>query len=197
MKSDPNIELISRISSESFMPFAYGGGIRDLNIINKILRQGAEKVIINTFAVESPQFIKNAAENFGSQSIIVSIDVKKKFFGKYEVFIYSRTKSTDLKPNEFAKKMEDMGAGELFIIFIDRDGMMNGYDTEIIREISNFVSIPVIACGGAGTPLDLKAAVSLGQASAVAAGSLIVFYGSRKAVLINYLSQNKLLSVFD
>ena len=182
----PPIKLISQIASECFMPLGYGGGIRNLDEIKKIFSLGVEKIIINTHAVENPSFIKQAANLFGSQSIVVSIDVKKNLFGKYEIFTQGGKKSTKLNPVIFARQMEEMGAGELFLNSIDRDGTMKGYDIELIQKISKKVTIPVIACGGAGRLEDFGKAIKEGGASAVAAGSFFVFTGPHRAVLINF-----------
>jgi cyclase len=178
------------------MPLGYGGGIRDLEDIKQILSLGVEKVSINSYAVENPSFIKVAADLVGSQSIIVSIDVKQDLWGKYKVFIHSGRKNTGLDPVRFAVDMEAMGAGELFLNSIDRDGMMQGYDIELIRSVSGAVRIPVVACGGAGSVDDLADAVMKGGASAAAAGSLFVFQGRHHAVLISYPTSSELQEAF-
>lgn len=193
--AQPNLKQIAEIAGECFMPLGYGGGIRDLEDIQKILALGVEKVVINTHAVENPSFIEKASKLFGSQSIIVSIDVKKNLFGRYEIFSHNGRQSTKLDPLRHAIHMQEMGAGELMLNSIDRDGMMQGYDIELIRKISESVSIPVIACGGAGNQNNFNEAVKAG-ASAVAAGSLFVFQGKHRAVLISYPSQNELKRVF-
>lgn len=194
-KKKPNFKVISDIASECFMPFGYGGGIRDLNDVRELFNLGIEKVIINSYAFEKPLFIKEASTIFGAQSIIVSIDVKKNLFGKYEVLTHSGQKNTKLDPVKFAKQMEDMGAGELFLNSIDRDGTMQGYDFELIKKVSESVNIPVIACGGAGKLQDFDDAVKRGGASGVAAGSMFVFYGKHRAVLISYPSIRELKTI--
>lgn len=188
----PNYKLIRDIASECFMPFAYGGGIRDLDTIKKILQLGAEKVIINSYAVENPNFIKEASEIFGNQSIVISIDVKKTLFSSYEIYTYSGSKNTLINPFEFAGLMEMMGAGELFLNSIDRDGTMKGYDIDLIKKITSKISIPLVASGGAGELQHIKEVLRDGKASAASAGSMFVFYGSRRAVLINYPSSEEL-----
>ena len=190
----PNFELISKITSECFMPLACGGGIKSINDVEKILNLGAEKIIVNSHAIDNPSFINEASNIFGSQSIVVSIDVKKNRAGNYEIFKDNGKKPTGINPKDFATQMEKMGAGELFLNSIDRDGMMNGYDLDLIKEISRVISIPLIACGGAGKIEDFKKAIDAG-ASAVAAGSMFVFYGSYRAVLINFPSYNELKSI--
>ncbi len=190
-KKKPNFNLLVRIASEAFMPFSYGGGIRDLEDIKKILYLGIEKVVINSYAVENPEFIKQAAEHSGSQSIIISIDVRKNKKGEYEVFTQSGQNSTGLHPVDWAKKVENLGAGEIFLNSIDKDGTMEGYDLELINKVSNSVNIPVIAAGGAGNFDDFKKAIKSG-ASAVSAGSIFVFIGPHRAVLISYPSRDEL-----
>jgi cyclase len=180
----PSFELLSHIASEAFMPFSYGGGLRDIEDIKEILKIGIEKVIINTYACENPRFIKETSDKFGSQSIVVAIDVKKENSG-YKVFINSGKTCTKREPVEYAVEMEKMGAGEIFLNSIDRDGTMEGYDLDLIKNVSSAVNIPVIASGGAGKTEDFKNAVEAG-ASAVSAGSMFVFYGKNKAVLITY-----------
>ncbi|MCX5995830.1 MAG: AglZ/HisF2 family acetamidino modification protein [Chloroflexi bacterium] len=193
----PQMKLISEIGSECFMPLCYGGGIRTLDDIKEIFGLGVEKVAINTYAVENPYFIGNAAEKFGSQSIVVAIDAKKHSPGKYEVFTHSGKVPTKLDPVEHAKRMEEMGCGEIFLNSIDRDGAMKGYDIELISQVSRTVSIPVIACGGAGELSDFADAVELGGASAVSAGSLFVFHGKHRAVLITYPSDQELKEILQ
>ncbi len=192
----PNLKILSEIASECFMPLGYGGGIRDSNDIRSILGLGVEKVIINSYAVEKPPFVKEAADLFGSQSIVVSVDVRKNLLGKYEVFTHGGKKPTRLDPFRFAVEMQSQGAGELFINAIDRDGTMEGYDIELVKRVSGSVDIPVIACGGAGKLQDLADAVISGGASAVAAGSFFVFQGKHRAVLISFPSPGELRKIF-
>jgi imidazole glycerol-phosphate synthase subunit HisF len=192
----PNYELLSRIACEAFMPFSYGGGIRTIEDVTNILRIGVEKVAINSYAFENPEFIKDISAKYGSQSVIVSIDVRKVAGNKYEVFLNNGKKKTGMDPISYAVKMEKMGAGEIFLNSIDNDGMMNGYETELIRGVSEATGIPVIACGGAGAIKHFGDAVSAG-ASAVSAGSFFVFVGPHRAVLISYPDQVELCKVFD
>lgn len=193
----PNFKLISEIASECFMPFSYGGGIRDLHDVKEIFNLGVEKVVINSHAIENPDFINKISELFGSQSVVVSIDVKKTLLGKYEVSTLNGKKNTKHEPVTFAKHMEIMGAGEIFLNSIERDGTMQGYDIKLIKEVSTSLSIPVIACGGAGRLEDFADAIKKGGASAVAAGSMFVFYGKHRAVLINYPTIQSLEKLFS
>ncbi|HKC64033.1 MAG TPA: AglZ/HisF2 family acetamidino modification protein, partial [Pyrinomonadaceae bacterium] len=188
----PPLKLISQIASECFMPFCYGGGIRSVEDIAELFKLGVEKVAINSQAVENPLLIRSAAEKFGSQSIVVSIDVKKNLFGKYRVFTHGGRKATKFDPAEFAARMQEMGAGELFLNSIDRDGTMQGYDLELTKKVTESVSLPVIACGGAGRIEDFADAIKKGGASAVSAGSMFVFQGQYRAVLITYPSIKEL-----
>src|ERR1035437_514737 len=191
-----SLDFVSKVGDEANMPFSVGGRIRTIHDIKSILRAGAEKVVINTFAAIDPSFVRTAAEEFGSSTITICIDVKKKILGKQQVYIYGGSKSTDLNPVSFAKRMEEDGAGEIIINSIDRDGSMEGYDIELIKAVSDSVTIPVVALGGAGKLSDLNEAVQNGHASAVAAGSLFVFHGPRRAVLINYPQPEELKNIF-
>lgn len=191
-----SVDLVKDIGDEAFMPFGVGGGINDIKKIELLLKAGAEKVVINTNAVLKPKLIEEAARIFGSQSIVVSLDAKKNLFGKYGCWIKDGSENTKIDPIEFAKKAEDLGAGELIINSIDLDGMMTGYDIELIRSLVDIVSVPVVACGGAGNLEHLKEAYFDGNAHALAAGSLFVFHGPRRAVLINYPSKSELKQLF-
>jgi cyclase len=188
----PPMKLISEIASECFMPLSYGGGLRDLDDIRTVFNLGVEKVIINSYAIENPDFVREASRHYGSQSIVIAIDVRKNLSEKYEVFAQGGKKKTNLHLTEHARKMEKMGAGEIFLNSVDRDGLMEGYDIEMIKRVTEAVSIPVIACGGAGKVSDFGEAVIRGGASAVAAGSMFVFHGKHRAVLITYPSIQEL-----
>lgn len=194
-KRGPNFKVIADIASECFMPFAYGGGIRDLDDINTLFMIGAEKVVVNSFASECPQFIRNAAEKFGSQSIVVSIDVRRNVFGKYTVYTAGGRIRSKYDPITLGKIMEDMGAGEIILTSIEREGTMKGYDINLIQGVASSLSIPVVANGGAGTVQDFRDAVREGGASAVSAGSMFVFQGKHRAVLISYPSKEDVDSI--
>ncbi|QDQ25724.1 glycosyl amidation-associated protein WbuZ [Chitinimonas arctica] len=192
----PNFEVIEEIANECFMPVAYGGGITNLEQIRKILKLGIEKVVLNEAAFQHPELISAAAAEFGSQSIVVSMDVKRKLFGKYEVYRARGTKSTGLDPVAFALTVSKLGAGEIFLTAIDRDGTMEGYDLELIKQIARAVPIPVIASGGAGKIGDFREATHCGGASAVAAGAMFVFHGKHRGVLITYPEADALKQAF-
>jgi len=192
----PNFDLVQEIVSEAFMPVGYGGGVSSMDHIHRLLYLGIEKVIITSAAIDNPALVREASETFGSQSVVVCLDVKKKMWGGYELYSHSGGRGRKLDPVEFARRMEDAGAGELIVNSIDCDGVMQGYDTRLIRSVSSAVNIPVVASGGAGKLEDLAAAIAEGGASAVAAGSLFVFQGKHRAVLINYPEYRTLVELF-
>ncbi len=167
-----------------------------LSQIREILHAGAEKVVLNTRAIQHPGFVRQAADTFGSSTITVCIDVKKKFMGPEQVWTMAASKASGKSPVSVAVEMEKQGAGELIIQSIEKDGMMQGYDVPLIRKISEAVTIPVVALGGAGTENDFLKAIDEGFASAVAAGSMFVYHGPRNAVLVNYLTQQQLAGLF-
>jgi cyclase len=187
-----SLDFVRKVGEESNMPFAVGGGIRTLEDIRGVLGAGAEKVVINTHAVADPNLIEHAAQAFGSSTIVVCIDVKKNLFGQPRTWIYGGTKSTGHSPTDLARLMEQHGAGEIIIQSISRDGMMEGYDIELIRTIADSVSIPVVALGGAGSLEHLRQAHLEGRATGLAAGSLFVFQGPKRGVLINYPERTEL-----
>lgn len=185
-------DFIKRVGDEANMPFSVGGGIRKIEEIRRALRAGAEKIVLNTIAAEDPDFITKASEEFGSSTIVVSIDVKRNLFGKEHTYIYSGTRSIGFDPVSFARLAEEKGAGELIINSIDHDGTMDGYNISLIKTVSEAVRIPVVALGGAGNINDLRLGIKEGFASAVAAGSMFVYYGPRRAVLVNYPRKEEL-----
>jgi cyclase len=197
LKKEPPYDLIQNIASECFMPFAYGGGIHSIRQIERIIKSGSEKVIINTMGFLDKDFLREAVREFGSSTIAVSIDVKKEFLKGNVVYINGGTRSTGANPVEYAKRIEGDGAGEILINSIDRDGIMEGYDIELIKNVSGTVRIPIIACGGAGKLNDFRMAVIQGGASGVAAGSFFVFHGKRRAVLITYPSYSEISDLFN
>lgn len=183
---EPNYELIAEIAGECFMPVAYGGGISSLAQARKLIRCGIEKVVINSATINSTGFIREIADVFGSQAVVGSVDARKTLLGGHRVFVKSGAFDTKLRPEDHAATLVQAGVGEIFLNSIDCDGQMQGYDIELIKKVSVRVNVPVVACGGAGTLDHMQSAMSQGGASAVAAGSMFVFYGKHKAVLINY-----------
>lgn len=169
------VDMVSRVASEVFIPFSVGGGIRTVEDIREILNAGADKVSLNSAAVKTPQLIRDAAMRFGNQCIIVAIDVRKTPQGWYEVVIAGGREGTGLEAVEWARKARDLGAGEILLTSMDKDGTKSGYDIEITRSISQALDIPVIASGGAGTLEDFYDAITQGGAQAVLAASLFHF----------------------
>lgn len=191
---EPDYELLKDIASEAFMPLSYGGGVKTIEQIHDILAIGYEKVIVNTQLIKNPELIRKASELFGSQSIVASIDTKK-IKEQYKCYVAGGTEILDISPVELAKKAEELGAGEIIINSIDQDGMMDGYDVELVRTVSEAVKIPVIALGGAGRIEDLKKVLQEGCAHAAAGGSMFVYYGRLKAVLITAPSEKELTDI--
>lgn len=185
IKRPPFFDYIESLASECFMPVTYGGGIKSLDDIRKLLRIGVEKVSINTSVHLIKGFIKNAAAEFGSSTIVVSMDIKKSRLGQFKVYNAANAAISWSNPLDYAKYIEEQGAGELMVNFINKDGMQNGYEFEIIRDLCKQITIPIVACGGAGSLNDMYQILEIG-ASAAAAGSLFVFKGKNRAVLINY-----------
>lgn len=183
---EPNYALIEEMAGEAFMPVAYGGGIRTIEQVRRLIRSGIEKVVINSAAIESTDVIRQAADMFGSQAVVGAVDVKKALFGGYRVIAKSGTVEAKIGLDEHIQRLVSAGVGEIFLNNVDHDGMMAGYDLKLLRNITQKVNVPVVACGGAGTVEHLSQAVIEGGASAVAAGSMFVFHGKHRAVLINY-----------
>ena len=191
-KRGPQFDLLKNIASEAFIPLAYGGGIRSMDDVKKLLSIGIEKLIMNTSAVETPSLVREVADHAGSQAAVVSMDVKKGLLGKYEVFTHCGQKKTGLDPVKHAVEMERMGVGEILINSIDRDGTMQGYDVDLVRKVADAVSVPGVACGGAGNLSHVSEVIKQGHASAAAAGSIFVFQGPLRGVLISYPTPKEL-----
>ena len=185
-KRSPNLPLLKNIASECFMPLAYGGGIASLKEAKAVLDIGFEKVAINTSALRSPQLISELSSQYGSQAVIVSIDVKKRFCGKSEVICHDRRVKHIKCPIEFAKYAEKLGAGEILLTSVDREGTWSGLDLELVAAVAQSVSIPVIAHGGVGCVQDIEKAVNEASASAVGLGSLVVYQKKGMGVLVNF-----------
>ncbi|MDC6362077.1 MULTISPECIES: AglZ/HisF2 family acetamidino modification protein [Flavobacteriaceae] len=184
---EPNFVMIENLANESRMPLCYGGGVKTVEHAKKIIHLGAEKVALSSAAIETPELIADIAKAVGVQSVIVVLDVKKKgLFGKYQVYTHNGTKSTGKDPKELAEKFEKLGAGEIVINSIDNDGVMKGFDLKLIDLIRSAVSLPITVLGGAGSIEDIKEVINKYKVIGVAAGSLFVFKGKYKAVLINY-----------
>ncbi|MDR2407982.1 MAG: AglZ/HisF2 family acetamidino modification protein [Bacteroidales bacterium] len=182
---NPNFELLKDIASEAFMPMAYGGGLNAIEDIRTVFSLGYEKVILNTAAIINPNLIKAAAHEYGSQSIVVSVDAKKTVFNDYMIYIKSGTQKVKNYLLEHIKNIISLGAGEILLSNIDKDGCMSGYDLNLVNLVARHSSVPVIASCGAGK-LDDFVQAKKNNASAVAAGSMFVYQGPHRAVLINY-----------
>ena len=181
----PDLNILKDIADECFMPLGYGGGIRSLEDAKKIFDIGFEKVALNTQALENPGLITEIARHYGSQAVIVSIDVKKSFLSTEKVWSYGGKRNTNMHPVQWAKQAEALGAGEILITSIDREGTWSGFDLELIAAISSSVHVPVVAHGGGGCKQDIQDAIEIGGASAVGVGSMVVYHKKNNGVLIN------------
>lgn len=185
-KREPNFKILAEIANECFMPLSYGGGVTDLETAKKILSIGFEKIVINTAAYSNPKLVTEIANYSGNQSVVGSIDVKKNLFGKYHVFTNDGTTKQTKDPIQWAKELENSGAGELLLTSIDRDGTWKGYDLEILKQVTAAVNIPVIANGGAGNVQHIGEVVVQCNVSAVALGSMVVYQQKGMGVLVNF-----------
>lgn len=190
----PDFEVLEDIAGEAFMPMSYGGGITSFEQVKRIMGLGFEKVIFNAASFTQPDLLRQTAEVYGAQAVVVALDVKKTLFGKYELYSHSGAKKHPVALLDHLKRVQGYGAGEILINNIDRDGVMGGYDLNLIKTVTAACSVPVIACGGAGSLDDLVAGATQGGASAVAAGSMFVYKGVHRAVLINYPERRDLRS---
>ena len=190
----PDPERVTQIADESLMPIAVGGGLRSVESVRQMLACGADKVVLNSAATEVPELVRDCATHFGSQCVVVSIDARREAEG-WQVLTRRGTTTTGLDPRRLAGDLQRQGAGEILINSIDRDGTWEGYDLELVEEVSSEVGIPVIACGGAGRLEDFGKAVSEAGASAVAAGSFFLYHGRRRGILITFPTCEELASV--
>lgn len=191
----PNYSLIEQFASECFMPLCYGGGIQTLEDAQRLFSLGVEKVCLQTAALKDLNIISQIANKFGNQSVIISIDIKKGWLGKYQLYSAASGKPLSRPWKNFLMETMAAGAGEIVLNAVDQDGMMQGMDIELIHEASSAISVPLIAVGGAGSINDIKAAVDAG-ASAVSAGAFFVFQGPLRAVLITYPQYSELEKLF-
>lgn len=191
----PNLKVLADIANECFMPLGYGGGISSLDQAKAVFDIGFEKVAINTHAAAQPRLISKIAEHYGSQAVIASIDVRKGLLGGQTVRTLSGKQNTHRDPVEWAKEVEQRGAGEIFLTAMDREGTWDGFDLELVRRVTDAVCIPVIAHGGAGSLEDIRQVVQESHASAVALGSMVVFQKKGMGVLVNFPELNELEEV--
>jgi cyclase len=192
---EPDFDYLRDIASEAFMPLSYGGGITNSEQVKRLFFIGYEKVIINTAFIQNPTLIRELANFAGSQSVVVSIDVKNELLGRRSCYSHDGKTKVNIDPVVLAKRAEEHGAGEILLNSMTRDGTMQGYDIKLVHEVVNAVSIPVIACGGAKDISDFKDVLENGGAHAAAAGSLFVYYGTQKAVLITAPDEKDLISI--
>ena len=199
-KREPDFEMIKNLASECRMPFCYGGGITNLDEAKKIISLGAEKVALSYSALTNPQLLKTIAKEIGSQSIVVVIDVRKRSFlkgGGYDIFVKNGKQKIESKLTDFIFQLNEIGIGEIVINSIDNDGVMCGYDLELINLVRNLTDLPITALGGAGSLHHLKDIIQKYKIIGVAAGSLFVFKGKYKAVLINYPNRDEKFSLLE
>lgn len=195
---EPKYALLEEIAAECFMPFAYGGGVRNVEQMARLYALGAEKVSVNTAAYEDPRLLRRAADRFGSQSVVVAIDAaKRRWFGGWEVVTHGGRKRRGCDVVSWAKEAVRNGAGEILLTSVNNDGAMGGYDLDLVRAVTAAVDVPVIACGGAGTLEDCTAVVVEGGAQAAAAGSMVVYQRKNRSVLVNYPTKRELREAFS
>jgi len=186
LNKEPDYILIEKLANQSRMPLCYGGGVKTVEQAQRIFGLGIEKIALSSAVIQKPELITEIASRVGSQSVIVVLDVKKKLLGGYEVYTHNGKKSTGINPFKFAEEAEKLGAGEIIINSIDQDGVMKGYDMNLIDKIREKISLPMTVLGGAGSLDDIGKVINIHGVIGVAAGSLFVFKGVYKAVLINY-----------
>lgn len=186
----PDYETINDISAECFVPLTVGGGIKNLDQIKELLRAGADKICINTAVYEDPRLIVEASKKFGKQCIVVAIDARKQSDGRYECYSRCGSDPTGKQPAEWAQEVERLGAGEILINSIERDGTMDGYDLNLTCQVAEAVKIPVIASGGAGKYDDVYQALTVGKASAVAMASMFHFTEQTPLEVKRYLANH-------
>lgn len=193
---EPDYALIEKLANQSRMPLCYGGGVKTKEQAQRIFSLGIEKIALSSAIIQNPKLVTEIAERVGSQSVIVVLDVKKKVFGGYELYTHNGKKATGVNPLKLAAEMQQLGAGEIIINSIDQDGSMNGYDMSLIEKVAGVTSLPLTVLGGAGSLQDIEKVIEKHGVIGVAAGSLFVFKGPYKAVLINYPSQTEKNKIF-
>lgn len=196
LNREPNYSLIERLASQSMMPLCYGGGVKTVQQAQQIFSLGIEKIALSAAVLQNPKLITQIADRVGSQSVIVVLDVRKKILGGYEVFTHNGKRATGINPLEFVAEAQKLGAGEIIINSIDRDGTMKGYDLDLIAKIREKISLPMTVLGGAGSINDIEKVIMQHGVIGIAAGSLFVFKGPYKAVLINYPTLEEKNTIF-
>ena len=190
-KSTIDLQLVKEVGEEANMPFSVGGGIDSISKIYERLKNGAEKVVINSAAMQNLGFVKEASENFGSSTITVCIDIKKNMFGKHQLYAHKDNKILSGSYIDYVKRIEDCGAGEIIIQSVDNDGLMKGYDISLYETLSQQISIPIVALGGAGSMQDMEKLWNHSSVNSFSAGSMFVYFGKMRGVLINYPKINR------
>lgn len=193
---EPNYGLIEKLAIQSRMPLCYGGGVKTVEQAQRIFGLGVEKIAFSSAVLEKPELISEVAERVGNQSVIVVLDVKKKLLGGYEIYTHNGKKSAGVDPFKFIDQVQKLGAGEIIINSIDKDGVMKGFDFSLLDKMRKQISIPMTVLGGAGSLSDLKEVIDKYGVIGVAAGSFFVFKGVYKAVLINYPSKEDKENLF-
>jgi cyclase len=193
---EPNYSLIERLAIQSRMPLCYGGGVKTVEQAQRIFGLGIEKIALSSAVLEKPELITEIAARVGNQSVIVVLDIKKKLLGGYEICTHNGKKSTGIDPIKFVEKAQQLGAGEIILNSIDRDGVMKGFDLTLIEKLREHIHIPMTVLGGAGSLADIKQVIDRHGVIGVAAGSLFVFKGVYKAVLINYPTKEEKEGLF-
>lgn len=188
-------DLIGEMAGECFMPMAYGGGVKTVEDARSILGLGVEKIVINSAAAADRTLLRRVADAFGAQSVVASVDVRKRMFGGYRVYTHGGRQLVKTDLVDWVRGLEEAGAGEILLTSIDRDGTMDGYDLDLVRTVSSAVRVPLVAAGGAGSVQDMGDVVLKGGASAAAIGSLAVYQGKNRAVLINFPTPAQLKAV--
>lgn len=189
-KSTIDLQLVKEVGEEANMPFSVGGGIDSIQKIYERLKNGAEKVVINSAALRNPDFVKEASDHFGSSTITVCVDIKKNLLGRYQVYSHDDNKLMGLNYVDYIKRIEDCGAGEIIIQSVDNDGVMKGYDIKLYESLSKEINIPIVALGGAGDIHDIEKLWNNSSVNSFSAGSMFVYFGKMKGVLINYSKIN-------
>lgn len=195
-KGNIQFDLVGQIASEAFMPVTYGGGIRTVEDVGRLLRIGIEKVVLNTALSETPGLLRAIAEKYGSTTVIASVDFKRNFWGKWKAWFRNGSKQSHEALETMCKRYESEGAGELLLHCIENDGKMQGYPVALLKQMSQTVRIPIIACGGAGSLKHMQTLAQQTSIGAFAAGSMFIYYGPHRAVLINYPTPQMLHHTF-
>jgi cyclase len=195
LNKSPNFELLQNLATEAFMPLGYGGGVNSMEELEKVFSIGFEKVSLNSALFNNLDLLPNAAKAFGSQSLVATIDVQKDFWGNKKVFQH-KNKKLHKDVIQWAQKLENLGAGEIILQMVYQEGTFNGYDLDLISDISRKITIPLITLGGAKSLEDLKLALKAG-ADGAGAGSLFIYHGPLRAVLVNYPTRGEIQKIIE